>query len=299
MSLTLNLRLPALLAACLLLLAGPALATSPLLTIKDLKQPVAAGSITTYADLLKLVFPERTQGQEEAPQTPPVRSLGDYFKAQPLTAQQGYGDVLALPLKDQGRPLLLLLVYATGERAEAEGDAGEQQYDLLALFQTTPTPKLLDLVDLGQGTTMGMVEGFWCKNPRLDLTPATQACLIYQEHFNSSQGYLQIHLLWVRNQRLEQLLSVSPFGMRGLCETFATRTVLWTEPDKGQEYPKVVAKLTVKMEPSPPIEDCDKQRQRGFTRSYQGAWQWDPAKQKYHQVSGNLDQLYKWYDKYY
>jgi hypothetical protein len=58
----------------------------------------------------------------------------------------------------------------------------------------------------------------------------------------------------------------------------------------------VTAKLTVKMEPSP--KDCEK-RQRGFTRSYQGTWRWDPGKQKYQEASGNLDQLYKFYDKYY
>jgi hypothetical protein len=299
MSVLLNLRLPTLLAACLLLLAGQALAASPLVEVKDLKQPVAAGSITTYADLLKLVFPEPPAGQEEQPQTPPVRSLSDYFKTQPLTAKPGVGSVMALPIKDQGRPLLLLLIAATGERAEAEGDAEEQQYDLLALFQTAPTPRLLDLMDIGQGMTMGMVEGFWCKNPLLNLTPATQACMIFQEHFNSSQSYLQIHLLWVRNQRLEELLSVFAFGGKGLCESFATRTVFWTEPDAGRKYPRVVARLTVKMEPSPRDEDCAKQRQRGFTRSYQGAWRWDAAKQKYHQVSGDLDKLYKWYDKYY
>lgn len=298
MSVVPGLRLSALLAACLLLLAGPALAASPLREIKDLKQPVAAGSATTYADLLKLVFPAPTKGEEEAPQTPPVRNLGDYFKTQPLTAKQGYGGVTALPLKDHGRPLLLLLFYATGERAEEEGDAEAQQYDLLALFQTAPTPKLLDLVDLGQGMTMGMGEGFWCKNPLINLTPATQACMIYQEHFNSSQGYLQIHLLWVRNQHLETLLSVSPFGVKALCETFATKTVFWTEPDKGREYPRVVAKLTVKMEPGPVDEQCQP-RQPGFTRSYRGAWRWEPAKQKYQQASGDLDQLYKWYDKYY
>ncbi len=128
MSVMLDLRLPALLAACLLLLAGAGEAASPLVEIKDLKQPVAAGSPTTYADLLKLVFPEPPAGQEEEPETPPVRSLSDYFKAQPLTAKQGYGGVMALPIKDQGRPLLLLLVSATGERAGEEGDAEEQPF---------------------------------------------------------------------------------------------------------------------------------------------------------------------------
>ena len=131
------------------------------------------------------------------------------------------------------------------------------------------------------GTTMGMFQGFCEENPLLDLTPTTQACMIYQEHFNSSESFLQIHLLWVRNQRLEKILGVSPYGVKALCKSFATGTVFWTEPDKGREFPKVVAKLTLKMEPSPKIEDCDKQRQRGFTRSYQGAWRWDPAKQKY------------------
>ena len=109
------LRWAALLAAWLLLLVGAGEAASPLVEVKDLKQPVAAGSPTTYADLLKLVFPEPAAGQE-AEQTPPVRSLSDYFKAQPLTARQGYGGVMALPIKAQGRPLLLLLVAATGSR---------------------------------------------------------------------------------------------------------------------------------------------------------------------------------------
>ena len=299
MSIMPALRLAALLGAWLLLLAGEGLAASPLVEIKDLKQPVAAGSPTTYADLLKLVFPEPPLGQERKPQTPPVRSLSDYFKEQPLTAKQRDGGVLALPIKAQGRPLLLLLVAATGESAEGEGVAGEQQYNLLALFQTAPAPKLLDLVDIGQMISMGMVEGFWCKNPLLDLTPGTQACMIFQEHFNSSESFLQIHLLWVRNQRLEEVLGVSPYGVKALCQSFATSTVFRTEPDKGREFPKVVAKLTLHMEPSPKDEECEKTRQRGFTRSYLGTWQWDPAKQKYQLVAGDLDKLYKWYDKYY
>jgi hypothetical protein len=291
------LRLTILLAAWLLLLAGQGLAVSPLKEIKDVKQRVAAGSPTTYADLLRLVFPPA--GKDEEPQTPPVRNLGDYFKVQPLTAHQGYGGVLALPLKAQGRPLLLLLVSAVGEQAGTEGDAEEQHFDLLALFQTVPAPKLLDLVDLGQGLIMGQNNSFWSNNPRLDLTPGTQACMVYQEHFNSSQSYLQIHLLWVRKQRLEELLGVSPFGVKALCETFATRAVFWTEPDQGREFPKVVAKLTVKMEPGPQDEEQCESKQPGFTRGYRGTWRWETAKQEYLEVSGNLDQLYKWYDKYY
>ena len=174
-----------------------------------------------------------------------------------------------------------------GSRPEGEGVAGEQQYDLLALFQTAPAPKLLDLVDIGQMISMGMVEGFWCKNPLLDLTPGTQACMIFQEHFNSSESFLQIHLLWVRNQRLEEVLGVSPYGVKALCQSFATSTVFRTEPDKGREFPKVVAKLTLQMEPSPKIEDCDKQRQSGFTQQLPGRLAVGPGQTK---VSPSLGQ---------
>ena len=75
MSVILGFRLAVLSAACLLLLAGQALAASPLLKIKDLKQRVAADSPTTYTDLLKLVFPEPTPGEKEAPAGPLVRKI--------------------------------------------------------------------------------------------------------------------------------------------------------------------------------------------------------------------------------
>jgi hypothetical protein len=191
----------------------------------------------------------------------------------------------------QNRPRLLLNVSVTG-KYQSESQPG--QYDLLALFQTGPTPKLLDLVDIR--SSGNQFSGFWTENPVINLTPATQACMIYQEHFNSSQSYMSIRLLGVRDQRLEELLGVSPFSSKGRCDNFSTQAVFWTEPDNHRGYPRVMTKLTVKMEASP--ADCQP-RQRGFTRSYQGVWQWDPAKQKYHQVSGNLEKLYQFYDKYY
>jgi hypothetical protein len=255
---------------------------------------VAAGSPTTYADLLELVFPDRPEAQKEATverKTASVRHIDGDYEPQPLTGDPHSGSVSALPLMVQNRPLLLLNVSVTGTY-KSESEPG--QYDLLALFQTGPTPKLLDLVDIR--SSGNQFSGFWTENPVINLTSATQACIIFQEHFNSSQSYLSIRLLWVRNQRLEELLSVSPFSSKGRCDTFSTKAVFWTVPDKDREYPRVAARLTLKMEASP--ADCEP-KGRGFTRVYQGAWQWDPAKQKYHQVSGNLDRLYKFYDKYY
>ena len=278
----------------------PAPAGSPIRKIKDLKQPVAPDSTVTYADLLQLIFPEKAPGAKEEPQTPPAWSLADYFKKQPLTAMRDkdylFGGMLALPIKAQGRTLLLFLVAAVGEYP---GEGGGDHFDLLALFQTTPTPKLLDLVDLGQmGTTVGMFQGFYKENPLIDLTPTTQACMVYQEHFNSSESFLDIHLLWVRNERLEKILAVSPYGFKGSWEMAATWAFFRTEPDKGREFPKVVAKLTLRVKPAPSRDKECTEPLRDFTRSYRGVWRWNPDKKKYHQVSGDLDKLYKFYEKY-
>ncbi len=295
------LKLGPLLTAWLLLLASSALAASPLVEVKDLKQAVSPDSPATYLDLLKLVHPglEAAGGPSAsatAGQSAAVRHLDGDYEERRLTGDLEFTVSSALPLKAQGRPLLIINVSVNSPGEEEPGGARIREYNLLALCQTRPAPGLLDLVDIRQPDIIGQSSGFWTDNPLINLTPATQACMIYQEHFNAQQSYNAIRLLFVRDRRLEEVLGVSPFGERARCSTFATKAVFWTEPDRGRDYPRVVAKLTLTMEPGE--EDCNPP-EPGFTRSYQGVWQWDPAGKKYRQVSGNLDRLYKFYEKYY
>ena len=49
----------------------------------------------------------------------------------------------------------------------------------------------------------------------------------------------------------------------------------------------MVATVLLKRDKDPP--DCE-HPSRGFTRTYYGVWRWDPEKQEYRQVSGNLDE---------
>ena len=281
-------RLAVLWAAWLLLLAGQAPAASPLLEIKDLKQRVAADSPTTYADLLKLVFPEPAPGEKEAPAGPLVRKIDDDdYGPQPLKAKPSDMSISVLPLKAQGRQLLLIAFWASTENGFS--------LHLLGLFQTAPAPKLLDLLDLD--LSMFQFSGFWAKNPRLELTPGTEACIIEKEHLVASLSQIHYQLLWVRNQRLDELLCVYAYSANGLWEIFTTRPVFWTEPDKGRKFPKVVAKLTLRVKPAPWRDKESQQPQRHFARSYLGVWRWDPSKQKYDQASGNLKALYKFYER--
>ena len=292
-----GLKLAVLLVAWLLLLVGAAEAVAPrIVDAENLDQTVATGSPTTYFDLLRLVFPDlkKPEGrtiEAVAGETVPVRHIDGENEKQRLSGTLKFLVVSSLPIKAQNRPLLLLHVDVTGE-TPGEGAPQVEEYSLLALFQTGGPSRLLDLVDI----RADRFNGFWTDRPLLNLTPATQACLIYHHHFNSNQSYNIIRLLFVRNQRLQEILSVAPFSVTSFCETFASQAAFRIVPDQPRKYPRVVATVTLKKKKDPP--EC-KPRRPGFTRTYQGLWQWDPKKQEYSQVSGNLDKLYKWYEKYY
>jgi hypothetical protein len=291
-----RLRLALLLAAWLVFLAGPVEAVAPrIVNAEHLDQTVAPGSSTTYFDLLKLVFPDLKKPEGKglealAGETAPVRHLDREYEEQPLSGTLKFLVVSSLPIKADNQPLLLVHVDVTRETGESSPQV--EEYSLLALFHTGASPKLLDLVDI----KAARFNGFWEERPLFNLTPGTQACLIYHHHFNSNQSYNIIRLLFVRNQRLQEILSVAPFSVTSFCLTFASQASFRIMPDLPRPYPQVVATVTLKGKKDPP--EC-KPRRAGFTRTYQGIWQWYPKKQEYRQVSGNLDRLYKWYDPYY
>jgi hypothetical protein len=292
-----RLRFAILVSVWLMLLVIPAAAVAPrLVGAENLDQTVAPGSPTTYFDLLKLVFPDlkKPEGQgfkALAGETVPVRHLDREYEEQPLSGTLKFIVVSSLPIKAGNQPLLLVHVDVNSETRQ-DGGPRFNEYSLLALFQTGKSPKLLDLLDI----KADRFNDFWEAQPLLNLTPATQACLIYHHHFNSNQSYIIIRLLLVRNQRLEEILSVAPFSVTSFCATFRSQAAFRVIPDQPRTYPKVVATVTLKRKTDPP--QC-RPRRPGFTRTYRGVWQWDPKKQRYRQVSGNLDKLYKWYDKYY
>ena len=283
--------------AWLLLLAGTGRAAGPLiLSAENLGQVVAPGSPTTYFDLLKLVFPDLKKPEGKAfeavaGETAPVRHIDGEYAEQQLAGALKFTVFSSLAIKAHNRPMLLVHVDVTGE-TPGETSPQIEEYSLLALFQTGKSPKLLDLMDI----KADRFNGFYESRPLLDLTPATQACLIHHYHFNSNQGYNIIRLLLVRNQRLQEILSVAPFGVRSYCLNFASGTSFRVISDRPRRYPKVVATVLLKRDQDPP--DCE-HPSRGFTRTYSGVWRWDPEKQEYRQVSGNLTRLYKWYEPYY
>jgi hypothetical protein len=285
-----------LLAVWLLGLAAPALAVKPgFITAGRLDQPLAPGAAVTWFQLLQHLFPDLEKPSEGAidvvaAATVPVRHLDQDYETRPLAGPLKFQVVSGLPYKAQNRRLFLLHLDLLGESPAEPGSVAE--YSLLALFQLDPAPRLLDLVDI----RADRFNGFWSDAPLLNLTPATQACLIYHSHHNSNQGYLIQRLLFVRQDRLEEIAQVSTLSQQSHCLTFTSTTKFSLQPDPARAYPRVTAAVTLAIKPAPP--DC-RPRQPGSTRRFRATWRWHPAKQQYQEIGGNLKQLYRLYDKWY
>ena len=219
-----------------------------------------------------------------------MRHLDREYAEQALSGPLKFTVLSGLPCLSQNRRLFLLHLDLLGPCPPDQGAVPE--YSLLALFQLSPAPKLLDLVDI----RADRFNGFWENAPLLNLTPATQACMLYHSHHNSNQGYLIYRLLFVRQSRLEEILQVSTLSQQAFCNTFKSTANFRLHPDSGRPYPRVVATVTLIMQPDPP--DC-RPRQHGYTRTFSEIWRWQPARQHYQDVSGNLNRLYKLYDKWY
>ncbi len=285
-----------LLIVSLLTLAAPALAAKPnLIDVSKLDQTVAPKSALTYFQLLQLIFtglekPPEGAIDAVAPDSVPVRHIDEEYEKQPLYGPLTFQVVSGLPYRAQNRRLFLLHLDVLGESPAEPGPVPE--YSLLALFQLAPAPKLLDLVDI----RADHFNGFRESAPLLNLTPATQAVLLCHSHHNSNQGYLIYRLLFVRQSRLEEILQVSTLSQQARCTTFASCASFRLRPDPARPYPKIAAKVTLTMQPDPP--DCHP-RQRGYTCIFRETWRWQPGRQRYRDVSGNLNRLYKLYDNWY
>jgi len=281
----------------LVLLAGHGEAAPPkLVDVSNLETPVVQGSPTTYFDLLKLVFPDLYQITKEAPdavatKTALIRHINGDYDETSLEGNIKFILFTVSAIQSQNRPLLLLLIDTTVE-TKIDGNLNVNTYSLLALFQNGSPPKLLDLLDI----KADHLNGFWTEKPIIKLNPGNEAVLVYNNHFNTNQNYTIVRMLFVEKNRLEQICDIFSFDYKTQCETFRSKPVFWTVPDAGHDYPKVVAAVNLKMEPNP--KDC-KPRITGYAKSFRAEFQWDNVKKQYREISGNLEKLVQFYEKYF
>jgi len=268
-------------------------AASRMVMLSEIGQPVTAGSSTTYADLLKLIFPDFAGAPVQefevlAHKTVPARHITDDHEVIALEGDIKFNLFVVLPIRSQGRDLLLLQVDPVATIELEDGSKRFKGYSLLALYENGSPPKLIDIMT-------DRFNGFWSKNPVVKLNAATDAFLVSNSHHNSNQQYTNVRMLFVNENRLQEICSIFTLNVKSYCNNYVSTLVFRTVPGRNDAYPPVVATIKLQREPSP--RDCQPRR-KGFTRKLPCEFRWDKKKQRYQQTPAHAAGL-KWLDDFY
>lgn len=237
----------------------------------------------TYADLLKQVIPDLAlaNGEASGTQVRPLRHIAEGFGGKPPGAI-AIRTADSLTLEAEGRNHLLVLAHL--------GSSEDEETVILALFDQGPSPKLLDVVDVGMDrfTSLG-------KPPLLRIGPKDQAVVTTSSHHNSNQSYRFTALIAVQEGKFKLIDRFSTFGDRackGSDEVVNSQSLSFaTQASKGGRYHAIQATVlegaTVKAGACGGKEG----RQRKSSRRWSTSYHWSEAEQAFIRSSDALKDL--------
>jgi hypothetical protein len=196
-----RMRTAPLVVASLLLMMAPGRAD-----IIDPGDPVAGHAGVTYFDLMKLVVTDLDppgQGEPKAHQIVPYRHIeGADAKTVP-GGPVAIKFLTPLDIHADGAPRLALVA----DLGPSDGDVTE--FVLLALFDMTDNPKLLDVVEVGRDQMTGFADA-----PLFPLGHGADLIRIDSDHFNSDEDFVVTELIYVRDGRFRLLGSLFTFDQK-------------------------------------------------------------------------------------
>ena len=244
----------------------------------------------TYLDLLKQVVPDLALADGEATGTEvrPLRHIAQGFGGEP-PKNVAIRTVDSLALEAEGRKHLLILA-----NLGASEDRVEETV-ILALFDQGPSPRLLDVVDIGMDrfTSLG-------RPPLLRIGPRDQAVVTTSSHHNSQQSYRSTVLLAVQGGRFKLIDTFSTFGdrlCRGRDELINSQSLSFAaKPSKGGRYhairATVVEEETVKAGACGGTEGGGRtSSRRTSSRRLSASYRWSEAEQAFVRSSDALKNL--------
>jgi hypothetical protein len=269
---------PAVAAAAALCVAAPAWCASV-----DLEGLAPGHPRVTWRQLLQAVAPDlKDQGDDVVGHVPePLRHLAGKGEGGDLPDPQVFTELESATLKVGGR-VYLALVADLGP-----SDDRVASNTLLALFDASPTPKLLDAAAVG----LDRLTGF--NDPdRIRIGPGDEALITYSEHFNSSQTYAQRLVVFAHDGKLERIEQLSDLSERDCGYEIDETPTFATHPDKDRRYWRIEITQHETLKPDP-SEDCDKRPPRAYHHTYREVLRWDDDKGRYVVVSSSLGKLDK------
>lgn len=268
------------LAACAatLALAAPAFAASV-----DMDGLVPGHPGVTWRDLLAKVAPDlKAQGDDVVGHIPePLRHLGGADHGADLPDPQVFSQLEATTFKAGGRNYIALMADLGPSEDSVESNT------VLALFDASPTPKLLDAAAVG----LDRLTGF--NDPdRIAIGPGDEALITYSEHFNSSQTYAGRLIVFVQGGRLTLLESLFDLSERNCGYEIDETPTFSTHPDKGRSHWRIEITQHERLKLDR-WQDCGERPPRAYAHAYREVLRWDEAKGRYVATSSNLGRLDK------
>lgn len=256
---------------------------------KDLAATIA-GSKKTYLELIRQVLPDLKMSDTDpdvamAHTTVPFKHLSEDAKPAVLEGDLKLDSFQPQWINSEGRRILLLELDVSSENAN-QGMNYEGEATFLAAFNTAPAMKLLEVMDI----KTDRFTGFWETPAVFRLTARTDSFLVYSEHSNAGESFVDLTMLFLNHNRFEIITNLFIFNTQGCGVGFIETPHFRILPGGSQKYPKIAVNVVVKKEPDPP--ECD-HRTRGYSWNYSMVYVWDSTKSEYKTNSRQMEALDK------
>ncbi|WP_235984018.1 hypothetical protein [Mesorhizobium neociceri] len=234
----------------------------------------------TYLDLARMVIPDLAgdgDGFYKGGLPIEMRHIEgpDGGGSPPDTSGLSNAGVLAVKAGDKDR---LAMLYDLGDSPDsAEG------YAVLALYDITEKPKLLDAVNVAVDRST-----YFREPGKLPVSAGDDVLVTMSTHFNSSQGYVITPLIMVRDDKFELIDMIYTFD-ENLCAYSRKQDVAFQTIADDRPYAAI--KVTVTDATVPSGESCDEQPPKPESHAISVTYHWDEKASHYVKDSDALDKL--------
>ncbi|RWD60381.1 MAG: hypothetical protein EOS36_21285 [Mesorhizobium sp.] len=246
----------------------------------ELNNTVPGHQDVTYLELARMVIPDLSPGRNGFYDgTVPIEmrhiSAGDDGGSPPATTSLSNAEVLAIRAAGKDR---LAMLYDLGFGSDsAEG------YAVLALYDLTGKPRLLDAVNVAVDRSTSFREP-----GKVSIAAGDDAIVTMSTHFNSNQGYAGTMLIMVRHDRFHLIDEIYTFD-ENYCPYRRTQNLAFRS--LGGHKPYAPIKVTVTDATVPSEESCDQAPPKATSHDISVTYHWDKAKSRYVKNSDAFEKL--------
>jgi hypothetical protein len=242
---------------------------------------VARFGVTTYLDLARHFVTDiaPTDNGYVGKARIPVRHIAGKDFDNDATGSFGFFDISTVPVDVGGKQRLAVLFDFAQAAEQPQGVA------ILALYDISGEPKLLDAADIGFDEST-----YFFDQAVMPVAEGTDVLLTLSTHYNSSQTYTTYSMIMVRDDRLELIDTAFLFSEKQ-CGWERQQTIRYSaNPGAAKPYApiSVIANETV----TPITAECaDEVAPPAASRDIKVVYAWDGASGRYVRDSEALDRL--------